>query len=439
MIVEFSVKNFRSIQDLQTISFVATGLKSSEENSNLDDENISDEVGQKLLKTVGIYGANGSGKSNIIKALEYFLRAITNEASTESNLNSLTDPFLFQENANNSESFFQLVFNIENKKYRYGFTVKKNLSYGSSFKKNNETISKEIITYEWLFGTKGQKMGEFFIRKFGEVSKDKLPNKEKIPPHQYEHTLFLTHAAAFDRDGICARIRRFLSGYTISNFKNAFDGFRWNSLFLLEKENRKEEFLELLATFNHSYKDIILDRDANKSEDEILPYENIYFVKQFITKQNAQVAIRLNLGFNESAGTQKIFDIAGVLLRAFNMPMSVLVIIDEVDSNFHPAFLIKLITLFNNKLLNKSNAQLLFTSHDTNLMSPSIMRRDQFYFTEKKEDNSTRLYSLADLKGIRNDADFAKQYLAGFYGALPMLANFSSNKSLEINGGTMES
>ncbi len=59
-------------------------------------------------------------------------------------------------------------------------------------------------------------------------------------------------------------------------------------------------------------------------------------------------------------------------------------------------------------------------------MSPSIMRRDQFYFTEKNEDNSTRLYSLADLKGIRNDADFAKQYLAGYYGALPVLDNYSN-------------
>ena len=107
---------------------------------------------------------------------------------------------------------------------------------------------------------------------------------------------------------------------------------------------------------------------------------------------------------------------------------------DEIDSNFHPSLLIKLISLFNNPEVNKSNAQLLFTSHDTNLMNPSLMRRDQFYFAEKEQNEGTRLYSLAELKGIRNDADFAKQYLAGFYGGVPMLSEFLNNENLENNG-----
>ncbi|RZJ86039.1 MAG: ATP-binding protein, partial [Chryseobacterium sp.] len=128
---------------------------------------------------------------------------------------------------------------------------------------------------------------------------------------------------------------------------------------------------------------------------------------------------------NESAGSQKLFDLAGLLLLTFNFKESAFIILDEIDSNFHPSLLIQLIKLFNDPEINKSNSQLLFTSHDTNLMSPAIMRRDQFYFTEKNEDFATRLYSLADLKGIRNDADFAKQYLAGYYGALPVLEKYS--------------
>ncbi len=89
----------------------------------------------------------------------------------------------------------------------------------------------------------------------------------------------------------------------------------------------------------------------------------------------------------------------------------------------------QLVAVHNDPEINISKSQLLFTSHDTNLMSPSIMRRDQFYFTEKNEHNSTRLYSLADLKGIRNDADFAKQYLAGYYGAVPMLEKYYSTQN----------
>ncbi len=106
-------------------------------------------------------------------------------------------------------------------------------------------------------------------------------------------------------------------------------------------------------------------------------------------------------------------------------------ILEELDSYFHPSLVIQLIKLFNNPEFNKANCQLLFTSHDTNLLSPALMRRDQFYFTEKEEDDSTRLYSLADLRGIRSDADFARQYLAGYYGAVPQLTNYFTEPSLE--------
>jgi hypothetical protein len=140
------------------------------------------------------------------------------------------------------------------------------------------------------------------------------------------------------------------------------------------------------------------------------------------------------LGLTESAGTQKLFDIAGFLLRAFALPIGGFIILDEIDSNFHPSLLIRLISLFNDTSINKNCIQLLFTSHDTNLLSPDIMRRDQFYFTEKGEDEASRLYSLADLKSIRNDADFAKHYLAGYYGGIPILEQFKQNTPIQLDG-----
>lgn len=431
MIVEFSVKNYRSIRSLQTISFAATGLKSPEEYKEIDTNNISEDGGIRLLKTVGIYGANGSGKSNIIKALQFFLEAIGNEASSESNLSSLCDPFLFCENAFANESFFQLVLILDNKKYRYGFTVSKNLN-----PKKGEKESNEIITSEWLYGTKEKNAGQFFTRTGIDIEKEKLPNEDKIPPLPYEHTLFITHASAFDRNGICASIRNFIKGWTLSNF-NGFENFRWNSVFLLEQENRKIDFLDLLSSFNLKYDDVIVEKDPNKPELTEVTHDKVFLIKNYKSDQKKDISIRLNLSRNESSGTQKIFDIGGLLLRAFSMPVSVFIILDEVDSNFHPSLLIKLVGLFNNPAINKSKSQLLFTSHDTNLMAPSIMRRDQFYFTEKNESYATRVYSLADLKGIRNDADFAKQYLMGIYGALPILGKFT-NKISQSNEGTLE-
>jgi AAA15 family ATPase/GTPase len=130
----------------------------------------------------------------------------------------------------------------------------------------------------------------------------------------------------------------------------------------------------------------------------------------------------VDLERDESDGTQKYYNLIGGLYEVFEK--GGIFVSDEIDSNFHPSLLIQVIRLFQDKEVNKTNAQLLFTSHDTNLMNPDLMRRDQFYFTEKNRLEQTTLYSLADLRGIRNNSDFARQYLAGYYGALPQLGAY---------------
>ncbi len=423
MIVEFSVKNFRSINDIQTLSFVATGLKSPDKYSYIDNNNVFIKKETTLFNTIGVYGANASGKSNIIKGIDYFIKAIVSQPSSVSNLGSLCQPFLYQENSEETESFFQIVVIIKDTKYRYGFTVKKNLDN----KNINPDYSNEIVTNEWLYADKGKNMSPLFVRSGSKLEKNNLQNKNKIPQSiPFKHTLFLTHASAFDLNGDCKLITDFLRGFVTSNFEMSHDKFRWMSIIHLNDNAKfKEKFINLLSTFNLKYSDINLDKDIEINHKNVFPPEKIILSKDY-KFEDKSTTINLNLKFHESSGTQKMFDLAGLLLLTFGMPQSAFIILDEIDSNFHPALLIKFIELFNNPKINRSNSQLLFTSHDTNLMTPSIMRRDQFYFTEKREDNSTRLYSLANLKGIRNDADFAKQYLAGYYGALPLLENYYS-------------
>lgn len=421
MIVEFSVKNFRSINEIQTLSFATTGLKSAKEYSYIDTNNINTYKDTSIFNVLGVYGANASGKSNIVKALDYFIKTITSQPSSQSNLDSLCQPFLYQENSENTESFFQIIIIINDVKFRYGLTVKRNLN-SKQLDQNNST---EIVTNEWLYSNKGKNMSSLFLREGKRVIKNSLQNKNKIPQSiPYEHTLFLTHAAAFDTNGDCKHITDYLRGFFASDFEIKHDKFRWMSIRHLEKNSKlKNKFKQLLSSFNLKYDDIILDDDIEIDYKKVFPQDKISLVKEY---RNNQILnkVNLNLKFHESAGTQKMFDLAGLVLLTFALPQSAFIVLDEIDSNFHPSLLIKLIGLFNDPEINRSKSQLLFTSHDTNLMSPSIMRRDQFYFTEKKEDNSTRLYSLADLKGIRNDADFAKQYLAGYYGAVPILENY---------------
>ena len=430
MIVEFSVKNFRSIYDLQTVSFVATNLKSSKENESVDLNNIVSDNGMKLLKTIGIYGANASGKSNIIKALEFFCNAISDLPSPESRLSKLSQPFLYQKDLGDTASFFQIVLFVEDKKYRYGFTVKKN---PEAIK--NPNASREIITSEWLFGPKNINQGKYFSRKNLEVDKASLPSNENIAPLEYEHTLFLTHAASYNKD-ICAKVRQAISGYITSKFGASEDFYRFHSIRQIDNSESKPRFLAFLRSFGLNYSDIYFKKDENTSSSNQFPLEKLFLTKSACYDESVNVT--LNMQENESDGTKKLFDIAGLLLHAFNIKVSGLIILDEIDSNFHPSLLIRLISLFNDPTVNNSNVQLLFTSHDTNLMNPSLMRRDQFYFSEKDQNEGTKFYSLAELKGIRNDADFAKQYLAGFYGGVPILSEFLNDKNLD-NGGTLGS
>jgi len=430
MIVEFSVKNFRSIYDLQTVSFVATNLKSSKENESVDLNNIVSDNGMKLLKTIGIYGANASGKSNIIKALEFFCNAISDLPSPESRLSKLSQPFLYQKDLGDTASFFQIVLFVEDKKYRYGFTVKKN---PEAIK--NPNASREIITSEWLFGPKNINQGKYFSRKNLEVDKASLPSNENIAPLEYEHTLFLTHAASYNKD-ICAKVRQAISGYITSKFGASEDFYRFHSIRQIDNLESKPRFLAFLRSFGLNYSDIYFKKDEDTSSSNQFPLEKLFLTKSACYDESVNVT--LNMQENESDGTKKLFDIAGLLLHAFNIKVSGLIILDEIDSNFHPSLLIRLISLFNDPEVNNSNVQLLFTSHDTNLMNPSLMRRDQFYFAEKDQNEGTKFYSLAELKGIRNDADFAKQYLAGFYGGVPILSEFLNDKNLD-NVGTLGS
>lgn len=424
MIIEFSVKNYRSIKDLQTISFRATGLKSLA-GSETDSNNIVTSNGVSLLKTVGLYGANASGKSNILMALSYFAQALYSNTSKSTLIDRLYDPFLFE--SSDEGSFFQIVLLLNGKKYRYGFVLNKvNTASG-----NGESYSIGIES-EWLYGNVDKKMERLFLRIGNEVKENNLPTSEgiiiptKLP---YPHTFFLAHAAAFDSEGIPKQIVEYLNYRIINNILSK-DELRIFSIDAIKK--KKISFLKFLKQFNMNYDDIDLidDKIFGDTMHFMPPLSKVYLTRTAPNDDSKKLS--MNLEFRESAGNKKIFELAGILLDVFNLPNTpFLIVIDEIDSNFHPSLLIKLIGMFNNPKINRSNSQLLFTSHDTNLMSPSIMRRDQFYFAEKQNDESTRLYSLADLRGIRNDADFAKQYLAGYYGALPVLNDYMETEEDE--------
>lgn len=408
MIIEFSLGNYRSFNEVQTLNFRATGLTS--EDKTIDENNIAVVGGQRLLKTIGIYGANASGKSNLIRGLYFFQQMVKSSLSNEYLLleNQLFEPLRLGEFEKfENIGFFQMVLYIDGSRYRYGFT-----------------LGSDEIESEWLFGPAKSNETYYFTRNENQIEINSAHFQEGLDiPYDTKlrkNTLFLSFCSSYNGN-ISGIIRHFIANCINIDKGYLIDNTETNKLI---RNNQKELVLSWLRQASLNYNDIEINNLPLSSLRNEMEYASIKMHKNVYSSNGNVIGLMvMDLERDESQGTQKYYSFIGRLYNTFEN--GGLFISDEIDSNFHPALLIKIIGMFNNPAINKANAQLLFTSHDTNLMNPEIMRRDQFYFTEKSATDATVLYSLADLKGIRNNADFAKQYLAGYYGALPMLNTFT--------------
>lgn len=410
MVIQFSVSNFRSIYHVQTLNFRATSLVS--EDKEVDKKNIAEVYDNRILKTIGIYGANASGKSNVIKGLAFFKYMVSHSLDVEELSKKEISPFRQSSEKIDNSGYFEIVLLLDNKKYRYGFTLNEKADIGS----------------EWLYGPAEKNETFYFTRKNENIvvnplwfqEGDDLP-KEKLR----DDVLFLSFCSSYDGN-ISKTVKNYISTKItveldsrrrVLPFRSNPNNITTNNLI---QNGKKDVILKWMKEVGLSFSDVKL----NKIEYSPKLFVNFVTLTKNIYNAKGEVdgEILMNLDEDESDGTRKFYSYIGRLNQKFEQ--GGLFISDEIDSNFHPTLLQKLIRYFNNQKINKANAQLLFTSHDTNLMDPQIMRRDQFYFTEKSLVDETVLYSLSDLKGIRNNADFARQYLAGVYGALPILGNY---------------
>ncbi len=417
MIIEFSVKNFRSIKEMQSLSFVAAPLKSK--HAELDQNNVF-QISEKLnlLKSVAIYGANGSGKSNVIKALITMLIFIRDSFTDETLGEKIIEPFMLNDNSSEEPSFFQISFILDQRKYRYGFEIF-----------NNEVVS------EWLFGTPDKKEVHYFIREKSDIKvneKQFIEGKDLISKTS-ENNLFLRISKAFNGH-ISREIIDFFSKKISINIGVNDIGFRGETIRLLEEKNKKEQILALLNHADFGLSDINYKTITKEELPEDAPSELLSEVAEgklglMLTQRKAfdengtQIAnTYFQMDDKESEGTKKLFNYSGVIIEALEKGNTIF--LDEFDARLHPMLTKKLVEMFNSPTINKNNAQLAFVTHDTNLLDNSLLRRDQIYFTEKNSRSETELYSLADFKGIRNDASYEKDYIKGKYGAIPYLGNF---------------
>lgn len=421
MIVEFTVGNFLSFNQKRTLSFVAEGI--SEMKKNVFTLNK-----HKLLRSAVIYGANSSGKSNLIKALERMQEVVLSSVK----LNDLDEldysPFLLSVLSENAPTFFEIVFLDKDKKYRYGF----------------EYNQKEIIN-EWLFEGKNSKNQKpLFLRtqdgigmteRFEEgIGKESSTNNNR---------LFISLVAQLGGN-ISKQILEWFKGYNVLSGVDHKDYKGYTTLMMLKKTTGCFESLSLFKNLKLGFNDLITNEIEFNPTD--LPKEMSKNAKSKIIKEltgKKQVVLMASHNKfdkkgkiidvvswdrdeNESEGTNKIIDLSGPIFDTLNLGN--LLIIDELDAKLHPLITINIVNLFNNPISNPNNAQLLFATHDTNLLSAELFRRDQIWFVEKDNLEQTDLYSLysvnlPDGTKVRNDGNFEKNYIRGRYGAIPFITN----------------
>ncbi len=433
MIVEFSLGNYRSFNEVQTLHLQAAKIKSKYKSTDIN--NVF-EAGDKysLLKSKIIYGANASGKSNLIRGMAAMLNIIRDSFKDDSIIQKTVEPFRLSKSTLQEPTFFQISFILENVPYRYGMQLKDGK-----------------ICDEWLFGTPGKKEVYFFIREglsvkvnenqFKEALKI-LPDNEDETPIYGESALFLTVAAASKRP-LAEKIVRKLTKQTSILF-NITQSYVTQDLL---KSLKNDQFKILLIKFLRSIGIEINNIERKEIDLKQLPKE-VQELLNFTKEEPATIEITrkmtsvdgeedsfatFDLGVDEAEGTKKMIALSPYIFSSLLLGQTI--IIDEFDARLHPRLSRKIIELFNSNKNNKKKSQLIVISHDTNLMDAQLFRRDQIGFVEQDEFGASQLYSLVEYKGIRNNASFEKDYLKGKYGAVPFLNAvdnlFVSDKALE--------
>lgn len=423
MIEEFSFGNFKSFKDIQTLNMAAAKIKSSVK--ELDENNII-QSDLPLLKSKAIYGANASGKSNVVKALITFLRIVKRSVQDDSVLNHV-DSFQLSDETIDEPSFFQLIFRHEGIRYRYGFEA-----------------DDQTIFSEWLFGTPNLREQPYFIRerqKIIEVNQTHFEEGNKLLELMgeqeeniifRENSLFISTVSSFGLGHLSKKIVNAISSITV------ISGLGDKSMYsiagsALKDEDMKLKIIGLLKDADFGINDLdtielAKDNLPENVEEEIQSDTKnkkaskiIISIRDKYDKDNKRSDIQVfSFATQESEGTKKMFELSPFIFNTLERGTPL--IVDELDARFHPNLTRKIVELFNSNKNSKS--QLVFVTHDTNLLSADLLRRDQIDFVEKDKYGVSHLYSLVQFNGVRNNELFEKNYIRGKYGAIPFLGNF---------------
>jgi uncharacterized protein len=417
MLIEFSVGNYRSFKEKVTFSMVAANLVSQDK--NLDTNNIfAVDKELSLVKSAAIYGANASGKSNLAKALQFMKWFMVNSSKETQSTEAIgVEKFRLSTETDDQPSFFEIVFLLDGQQHRYGFTA-----------------DREKVWSEWLYYVPKTRETKLFDRQADKFDIAKVYKADGIAAKTRINALFLSVSAQFNVE----KSENILDWLTYQfNLISGLDDEHLSTTIgcLIEKENHSE-IVRLIQRLDFGITGIkteqfspndVLKSTSDPQQKKMLKMliknnielNSISTTHQKFDSEGKQISLEeFDIVDEESDGTQKIFALSSLIIDT--LKNAKILIVDEFDARLHPLMSRSIVKLFNSNETNPHNAQLIFMTHDTNLLSNKIFRRDQIWFTEKDRYGATALYSLAEYK-VRNDASFESDYIKGKYGAIPYI------------------
>lgn len=376
MVLKFRLKNVFSFRDEITLDLQAAKIQT--EKGKALNGNLFTINGEQVLKSISMFGANASGKSNVIKACVNMIRF--SHTYNEDTIFQV-DPFKF-DGYDKKPSSFYVRFILDGIEYEYSFSL----------------TQTEILTEQLYYYPKGRRSLVF--------TRDETKGPDKTDIYEFRQaikrpmdvaantsrkTLFVSRASQMDRD-IAKKVFRFFTEDIVLDYKE--------SAMPVEDflKTEKEDILEILNTADSDIVDIKIQG---------------YSLKTF-HKSNPDIAFDFDT--EESEGTKTLFQMMLGLINAIRNDRTLLM--DGIDTNLHPHLVEYIINLFN----SSNHAQLIYTAHNTHLLNTDFQRRDQVYFVNKHDDGCSELYSLYDFKDFRDNYDMEKAYLQGRFDAIPYLS-----------------
>jgi AAA15 family ATPase/GTPase len=424
MLLDFRVKNFRSLRDEQTLSLVAAKDKSLQELNTMPS---GIKAAPTLLRSVAIYGPNAGGKSNLIKALQYMRAVVAESASVmQPGQTFNVQPFRLDALSVAQPTEFDISFVLDGVRHQYGFE-----------------LTAQRVTREYLLVYKAFKPQQWFERHYDAASGKDVYDFGvglKGPKSVWEgatrpNALFLSMAVQLNSEQLQPVFAWFVNQLAIFNEITPLG--QHFSVDMLRKPEGKRAICDFLTSADISISDIEVvtrkvsgqavhfDMAAGKTEVRNEEQEVNELLFHHVTEQGKAV---FSLG-DESMGTRNLLFLTGPVLDILNKGM--VLVVDELDSSLHPLLVRRLVELFQNPVVNQKGAQLIFTTHDTSLLDPDLFRRDQIWFVEKDRDQASKLYPLSDFSPRKNEA-LERGYLVGRFGALPFLGDWGMRSTATV-------